>query len=96
MLRSFTFFFLEIDNFCMTYETKKNAKNDAFFYKERKRTQRTARSFKKNGKKHKKRRILLLRMEKNAKNAAFFYKEPKRMQERCVLLKRTDAHWYTR
>ena len=46
-LRSFTFFFFcKICNFCMTYETIKNA---VFFYKEWKRMQRTFRSFIKNG-----------------------------------------------
>ena len=64
MLRSF---FCEICNFCMTYETKKKAKNAAFFYKERNRTQRKFRSFIKNGKEHK-------------KNVPFFYKERKRTQ----------------
>ena len=58
LLRSF---FCEIYNFCMTYETKKNAKNAAFIYKERKRTQRTPRSFIKKG--------------KERKNVAFFWKE---------------------
>ena len=48
MHRSFTFFFCEICHFCLTYETKKNAKNAAFFYKECKRTQRTTHSFIKN------------------------------------------------
>ena len=56
MLRSFTFFFCEMCNFCMTYETKKNA---TFFYKEWKRTLRRFRSFIKNGKEHKKRSVLL-------------------------------------
>ena len=46
MERSFTFFFCKICNVCMTYETKKNV---PFFYKERKRTQRSERSFEKNG-----------------------------------------------
>ena len=49
-LRSFTFFFCEICNVCMTYETKKNV---LFFYKEWKRTQRLFCSFIKNGKERK-------------------------------------------
>ena len=52
LLRSF---FCEICNF-MTYETKKNV---PFFYKERKRTQRSFRSFIKNGKERKDRNVLL-------------------------------------
>ena len=44
MLRSFSFFFCEICNFCMIYETKKNAKNAEFFYKERKRTKKNAKN----------------------------------------------------
>ena len=40
----------------MTYETKKNAKNATFFYKERKRMQRTPRFFIKNAKERKERR----------------------------------------
>ena len=44
----------------MTYETKKNAKNAAFLYKERKRMQRTPHSFIKNAKERKERRILFL------------------------------------
>ena len=47
------FFVRKICHFCMTYETKKSAKNAAFFYKERKRTQRTLHSFIKNAKEHK-------------------------------------------
>ena len=43
-------------NVCMTYETKKNL---PFFYKERKRTQRSFHSFIKNGKERKDRNILL-------------------------------------
>ena len=55
MLRSFTFF-CEICNVCMTYETKKNV---PFFYKERKRTQRSFRSFIKKGKERKDPSVLL-------------------------------------
>ena len=55
-LHSFTFFFCEICYFCMTYETKKSA---VFFYKERKRTQRTPHSFIKNVKELKKHSVLL-------------------------------------
>ena len=55
----YIYFFCEICNFCMTYETKKNTKNATFFYKEQKGTQRTPRSFKKNGKERKERCILL-------------------------------------
>ena len=55
-LHSFTFFFCEICNFCMTYETKKKV---PFFYKERKRTQRSEHSFIKNGKERKDRSVLL-------------------------------------
>ena len=44
--RSFYVLFSEICNVCMTYEDKKNV---PFFYKERKRTQRSERSFEKNG-----------------------------------------------
>ena len=55
-LRSFTFFFCEIYNFCKTYETKKNV---PFFSKERKRTQRSFRSFLKNVKERKDRSVLL-------------------------------------
>ena len=65
---------------------KRAQRSFAFFYKERKRTQRTPRSF--------------IKTLKNAKNVPFFYKEGKRMQrmfrsfimngkehkERCVLL----------
>ena len=84
----------------MTYETKMNAKNATFFYKERKRMQRTPHSFIRNAKERKERRVLLLRTQKNAKNAAFFSKERKRTQNtqcsfaknvkernRCILLK---------
>ena len=56
LLRSF---FGEICHFCMTYETKKNAKNAAFFYKERKITQRIPLSFIKNGKERKECRVFL-------------------------------------
>ena len=59
-----------------------------FFYKERKRMQKTFRSFIKNGKERKERPILLKRTEKNA---AFFNKEWKRTQKHCAFLKRTDA-----
>ena len=85
----------------MTSETKKNA---AFFYKDRKRMQRTFRSFIKNGKEqknvpffYKKQKRMqktfcsFIKNGKNAKNVLFFYKERKRTQERCILLKRTDA-----
>ena len=54
--RSFTYFFCEICNVCMTYEIKKNV---PFFYKKRKRTQRSERSFIKNGKERKDRNVLL-------------------------------------
>ena len=53
----------------MTYETKKNV---PFFYKKWKRMQRSERSFKKNGKEHKDRNVLLQRTEKNAKIITFF------------------------
>ena len=43
-----------------------------FFWKERKRTER---SFEKNGKERKERNVLLKRTEKNAKNGTFFWKE---------------------
>ena len=52
---------------------EKNGKNGTFFYKERKRTERTERSFIKNGKERK-------RTEKNGKNGTFFYKEWKRLE----------------
>ena len=48
--RSFYVLFPEICNVCTTYEDKKNVKkNVPFFLKERKRTERTERSFEKNG-----------------------------------------------
>ena len=56
MLCSFTLSFLKDLQFCMTYETKKNV---PFFYKERKRTQKTFYSFIKNGKERKDCSILL-------------------------------------
>ena len=52
----YVLFFARFHHFCMTYETKKSA---VFFYKECKRTQRTLRSFIKNVKERKERRILL-------------------------------------
>ena len=54
--RNILLFFCKICNFCMTYETKKNV---PFFYKERKRTQKTFCSFIENGKERKKRSVLL-------------------------------------
>ena len=60
MERSFTFFFCKICNVCMTYETKKNV---PFFYKKWKRMQRSERSFIKNGKECKDRKLLLKRMD---------------------------------
>ena len=42
---------------------QKNAKNGTFFYKERKRTQRTERSFIKNAKERKERNVLLKRTD---------------------------------
>ena len=54
--RSFYVLFSEICNVCMAYEDKKNV---PFFYKERKRAQRSERSFIKNGKEHKDWNILL-------------------------------------
>ena len=52
-------FFCKICHFCMTYETKKITKKAAFFYEERKRTQRMPRSFIKNAKERKECHILL-------------------------------------
>ena len=72
---SFTFVFCEICNVCRTYETKKSV---PFFYKERKRMQRSLRSFIKNGKECKDQNFLLKRTEKNAMIGTFFYKEWKR------------------
>ena len=71
---SFTFFFCEICNVCMTYETKKNIpffykkrkrtqRSECFFNKEQKRTQRSFRSFIKNGKERKDRNVLLKRTD---------------------------------
>ena len=51
-----------------------------FFYKERKRTQISFRSFIKNIKERKDCSVLLKRTEKNAKLVPFFYKELKRTQ----------------
>ena len=59
---------------------RKNAKNATFFYKERKRMQRTQRSFIKNVKERKECNVLLKRMQKNIRECAFFYKKRKRMQ----------------
>ena len=59
---------------------QKNAKNATFFYKERKRMQRTQCSFIKNVKERKECNVLLKRMQKNIRECAFFYKERKRMQ----------------
>ena len=47
---------------------KREQRSFSFFYKERKRTQGTPRSF--------------IKSVKNAKSAAFFYKERKRMQRK--------------
>ena len=59
---------------------QKNAKNATFFYKERKRMQRTQCSFIKNVKERKECNVLLKRMQKNIRECAFFYKKRKRMQ----------------
>ena len=83
MQHSFPFFF----EFLATYETQKNAKNATYFYKERKRTQRTQRSFAKNTaffykerKRTKRTPCSFIKNKKNAKNATFFCKEQKRTQ----------------
>ena len=59
---------------------KERKKNVPFFLKERKRTERTERSFVKNGKERKERSVLLKRTEKNGKNVPFFRKERKRTE----------------
>ena len=67
---------------------EKSAKIVPFFYKERKRTQRSFCSFIKNGKECKDSSVLLLRKEKNPKIVPFFYKEQKRMQRLfCYFIK---------
>ena len=60
----------------MTYETKKNAKNATFFYKERK---RTPHSFIKDAKEHKKRK----RMQRMPRS---FIKNAKEHKECSILL----------
>ena len=63
-LRSFYVLFCKIFNVSMTYETKKNVKkNIPFFLKERKRTERTERSFEKNVKERKEWNFLLKRQK---------------------------------
>ena len=77
--------FCEICHFCMTYETKKERKEcRIFFYKERKRTQRTPCSFRKKTqrtprslKKTPKNAGTPCSFIKNAKNATCFYTERK-------------------
>ena len=54
--------------------TQKNAKNAAFYYKERKRMQRTPHSFIKNAKERKECRVLLKRTQKNARTLRSFGK----------------------
>ena len=51
---------------------KERKRNVPFFLKERKRTERTERSFVKNGKERKERSVLLKGMEKNGRNVPFF------------------------
>ena len=72
---------------------QKNAKNATFFYKERKRMQRTQCSFIKNVKERKECNVLLKRMQKNIRECAFFYKERKRMQRtQCSFIKHAKEH----
>ena len=58
-LRSFTFFFVRFAIFVWLMKTKRAQRSFALFYNERKRTQRTPRSFIKNVKEHKELHVLL-------------------------------------
>ena len=80
----------------MTYETKMNAKNGAFFYKERKRKQRTPHSFIKNEKERKKRRVHFYKERKRTQRTPHsFIKNGKECKKRRVLLYRTRKNTRT-
>ena len=64
----FSVLFENVTFFSVLFGRKKNGKNVTFFLKERKRTERTLRSFWKNGKERKERYVPLKGMEQNGKN----------------------------